>query len=79
MYVAGTVFLSDFEISDSSSVDYGDASYANKTIISNILSGLLKEQTVSKIADVRANNTAGTVFYGRRHGNRWQYRAERFL
>ncbi len=62
VYVAGTVFLSDFEISDSSSVDYGDASYANKTIISNILSGLLKEQTVSKIADVRANNTAGTVF-----------------
>ena len=62
VYVAGTVFLSDFEISDSSSVDYGDASYANKTIISNILSGLLKEQTVSKIADVRANNTAGAVF-----------------
>ena len=62
VYVAGTVFLSDFEISDSSSVDYGDASYANKTIISNILSGLLKEQTVSKIADVRANNTAGMVF-----------------
>ena len=62
VYVAGTVFLSDFEISDSSSVDYGDASYANKTIISNLLSGLLKEQTVSKIADVRANNTAGKVF-----------------
>ncbi|MFR8429752.1 CehA/McbA family metallohydrolase [Evtepia sp.] len=62
VYVAGTVFLSNFEISDSSSVDYGDASYANKTILENILSGLLKEQTVSKIADVRANNTAGKVF-----------------
>ena len=49
VYVAGTVFPSDFEISDSSSVDYGDASYANKTIISNILSGLLKEQTVSRL------------------------------
>ena len=62
VYVAGTVFLSNFEISDSASVDYGDASYANKTILENILSGLLKEQTVSKIADVRANNTAGKVF-----------------
>lgn len=62
VYVAGTVFLSNFEISDSASVDYGDASYANKTILENLLSGLLKEQTVSKIADVRANNTAGKVF-----------------
>ena len=62
VYVAGTVFLSDFEISDSSSVDYGDASYANKTIISNILSGLLKEPEVSTIAQVRENTTVGAVF-----------------
>jgi hypothetical protein len=62
VYVAGTVFLSDFEISDSSSVDYGDASYANKTILENILSGLLVEQKVSTIALARANTTKGTVF-----------------
>ena len=62
VYVAGTVFLSDFEISDSSSVDYGDASYANKTILENLLSGLLVEQAVSTIAQARANTTVGTVF-----------------
>ena len=62
VYLGGTVWLSDFEVANGESNDYGDASYANKTIISNILSGLLKEQTVSKIADVRANNTAGKVF-----------------
>ena len=38
VYLAGTVFLSDFEISDSSGVDYGDASYANKVILQNIIS-----------------------------------------
>lgn len=54
VYVAGTVFLSNFEISDSSSVDYGDASYANKVIISNILSSVLKPVTVSSIAAARA-------------------------
>ena len=62
VYVAGTVFLSNFEISDSSSVDYGDASYANKTILENLLSGLLVEQAVSTIAQARANTTVGTVF-----------------
>ena len=62
VYVGGTVWLSDFEVANGESNDYGDASYANKTILENILSGLLKEQTVSKIADVRANNTAGKVF-----------------
>ena len=62
VYVAGTVFLSNFEISDSASVDYGDASYANKTILENLLSGLLVEQAVSTIAQARANTTVGTVF-----------------
>ena len=62
VYVAGTVFLSNFEISDSASVDYGDASYANKTILENLLSGLLVEQAVSTIAAARANTTVGTVF-----------------
>ena len=62
VYVAGTVFLSNFEISDSASVDYGDASYANKTILENLLSGLLVEQEISTIAAARANTTVGTVF-----------------
>ena len=64
VYVGGTVWMSDFEVASdgSNGSDYGDASYANKTIIGNILSGLLKEQTVSTIADVRANTTVGTVF-----------------
>ena len=62
VYVAGTVFLSNFEISDSASVDYGDASYANKTILENLLSGLLVEQEISTIAQARANTTVGTVF-----------------
>lgn len=62
VYVAGTVFMSNFEISDAEGNDYGDASYANKTIITNILSGLLTEQEVSNIEDVRANSTVGTVF-----------------
>ena len=61
VYVAGTVFLSDFEISDSSSVDYGDASYANKIILENILSGLLEEPTVSTIAQARAGQD-GDIF-----------------
>ena len=64
VYVAGTVFLSNFEISDSSNVDYGDASYVNKTIITNILSGLLEEQEPVDIAVARANEggSVGTVY-----------------
>lgn len=61
VYVAGTVFLSDFEISDSSDIDYGDASYANKTIITNILSGLLVDPEISTIAEARAGND-GDIF-----------------
>lgn len=62
VYVGGTVWMSDFEVANSEGNDYGDASYANKTIITNILSGLLTEQEVSNIEDVRANTTVGTVF-----------------
>lgn len=62
VYVGGTVWMSDFEVANSEGNDYGDASYANKTIITNILSGLLTEQEVSDIEDVRANTTVGTVF-----------------
>lgn len=61
VYVAGTVFLSDFEISNSSDIDYGDASYANKTIITNILSGLLVDPEISTIAEARAGND-GDIF-----------------
>lgn len=62
VYVGGTVWMSDFEVANSEGNDYGDASYANQTIITNILSGLLTEQEVSNIEDVRANSTVGTVF-----------------
>lgn len=62
VYVGGTVWMSNFEVANSEGNDYGDASYANKTIITNILSGLLTEQEVSDIEDVRANTTVGTVF-----------------
>ena len=62
VYVGGTVWLSDFEVANSEGNDYGDASYANKTILENILSGLLVEQEVSTIAEARANTKVGTVF-----------------
>ena len=62
VYLGGTVWLSDFEVANGESNDYGDASYANKTILENILSGLLKEPEVSTIAHVRENTTVGTVF-----------------
>lgn len=64
VYVGGTVWMSDFEVTSdgSNGSDYGDASYANKNIITNILSGLLKEQEVSTIAEARANSTVGKVF-----------------
>ena len=45
------MFLSDFEISDSSGVDYGDASYANKVILQNIISSVLKQPEISTIAE----------------------------
>lgn len=61
VYVAGTVFLSNFEISDSSSVDYGDASYANKVIVKNILSSVLEEREISTIAQARQGQT-GDIF-----------------
>ena len=62
VYLGGTVWLSDFEVANGESNDYGDASYANKTILENLLSGLLVEQAVSTIAQARANTTVGTVF-----------------
>ena len=61
VYVAGTVFLSNFEISDSSSVDYGDASYANKVILQNIISSVLKQPEISTIAEARQGQE-GDVF-----------------
>lgn len=74
VYLGGTVWLSDFEVTSDGSGengnDYGDASYANKTIITNILSGLLKDPTVSTIAQARAGadgdlfTVEGTVIAG---------------
>lgn len=61
VYLAGTVFLSDFEISDSSGVDYGDASYANKVILQNIISSVLKQPEISTIAEARQGQE-GDVF-----------------
>ena len=61
VYVAGTVFLSNFEISDSSSVDYGDASYANKVIAQNIVSSILEEREISTIAEAREGEV-GDIF-----------------
>ena len=66
VYLAGTVFLSNFEIADSTSVDYGDASYANKVILENILDSVKKPVTVSSIAEVReaytGTESVGQVF-----------------
>ena len=64
VYLGGTVWMSNFEVASdgSNGNDYGDASYANKTILMNILSGLLKEQTVSTISQARACEMVGTVF-----------------
>ena len=61
VYLAGTVFLSNFEISDSSSVDYGDASYANKVIMQNIVSSVLEEREISTIAEARQGQV-GDIF-----------------
>ena len=61
VYLAGTVFLSDFEISDRSTVDYGDASYANKVILENLIASVLKEPTISTIAEARQGRE-GDVF-----------------
>ena len=74
VYLGGTVWLSDFEVTSDGSGnngdDYGDASYANKTIITNILSGLLTDPEVSTIAEARAGadgdlfTVEGTVIAG---------------
>ena len=63
VYVGGTVWVSNFEVTSdgSNGNDYGDASYANKTIITNILSGLLVDPEISTIAKARAGND-GDIF-----------------
>lgn len=63
VYVGGTVWVSNFEVTSdgSNGNDYGDASYANKTIITNILSGLLVDPEISTIAEARAGND-GDIF-----------------
>ena len=42
------MWLSDFEIANPGGNDFGDASCADKTILENILSGLLVEQEISQ-------------------------------
>lgn len=72
VYLGGTVWMSNFEVTSDGSDgnDYGDASYANKTIITNILSGILKDPEVSTIAQAREGNPGdmftveGTVVAG---------------
>ncbi|MDD4849136.1 MAG: DUF4214 domain-containing protein [Gemmiger sp.] len=54
VYLAGTVFCSNYEISDSGNVDYGDASYANKVILGNLIDDVTAPATITPIADVRA-------------------------
>ena len=63
VYVGGTVWVSNFEVTSDgrNGNDYGDASYANKTIITNILSGLLVDPEISTIAEARAGND-GDIF-----------------
>ena len=61
--LAALFWVSNFEVTSdgSNGNDYGDASYANKTIITNILSGLLVDPEISTIAEARAGND-GDIF-----------------
>lgn len=66
VYLAGTVFFSNFEIADSGNVDYGDASYANKVILKNILDEVQKPLEISTIQTVRdaytGEESVGQIF-----------------
>jgi hypothetical protein len=60
IFVAGTVFMSDFELPDNT-VSPTDP-YMNYNIMLNILKGVETEIPVTPIADVRANGKPGQVF-----------------
>lgn len=60
IFVAGTVFMSDFELPDNTASPTDP--YMNYTIIKNILEGVETEIPVTNIADVRANGKPGQVF-----------------
>ena len=60
IFVAGTVFMSDFELPDNTASPTDP--YMNYTIMLNILKGVETEIPVTTIADVRANGKTGQVF-----------------
>ena len=60
IFVAGTVFISDFEVKASLD-NYGDLQYSNYNIVLNILDDVKKEVKVTPISEVR-NADMGEVF-----------------
>ncbi|MEG2017423.1 MAG: 5'-nucleotidase C-terminal domain-containing protein [Clostridium sp.] len=60
VFVAGTVFMSDFEV-QASLDNYGDLQYSNYNIIMNVLDSVKKEVEVTPISEVR-KSAMGTVF-----------------
>lgn len=60
VFIAGTVFMSDFEVKVEIDNNW-DLPYSNKTIITNILDYVKKEMAISCIADVR-NGTKGEIY-----------------
>jgi len=61
VFVAGTVFMSNFEIPVNASTST-DTKFINYTIIRNILDSIKTVIPVTSIADIRANASAGQVF-----------------
>ncbi len=61
VFVAGSVFMSDFEVK--ASVDnIWDLQYLNKTIMDNILDEVKVKMPVTSIKDVRTNGAMGDMF-----------------
>ena len=61
VFVAGTVFISDFEVKAELD-NIWDLPYLNRTIAENILDEVKVELPLSTIAEVRKNGTAGDVY-----------------
>jgi hypothetical protein len=62
VFVAGTVFMSDFEVKVELD-NIWDLPYANKTILLNVLHSIKKEMPVSSIAEIR-KGTKGEIYSG---------------
>lgn len=60
IFVAGTVFISDFEVKTDLD-NASDTYYANRNILLNILGNVQKETPISTIAEMRAGNK-GDIF-----------------